>query len=187
MNPYNKKIFQIISLRAFHSPHIREIMSKWEEDQSNPIALTVATEEVINNLKFEHPGLQKWSNTEIIDHIKKNWVDRDQIQKDINNDIFERTKSSNLQHRESVNHGNIIKISDTSDNNELLDQLINEESKDLNWSKALAMTRYEEEAPRIILNNIEEIKDIEAYSAGIQLRDYPDLSVLTSYYDEELG
>ena len=70
VNPYNEMDFQIISLRAFHSIHIREILSEWEKDQSNPVILTDVTNEVINNLKFEYPGLQKWTNTEIINRIK---------------------------------------------------------------------------------------------------------------------
>ena len=78
-------------------------------------------------------------------------------------------------------------MSDTSDNNELLDLLINENSETINWSKALPMTRYEEEAPLIILDNIEEVEEVNACNADIQLRDYPNLSVLTSYWDDEAG
>ena len=70
INPYNKRDFQIISIRAFYSVHIREILSEWEKDQSNPVVLTDTADEVVNNLKFEYPGLQKWTNTEIINHIK---------------------------------------------------------------------------------------------------------------------
>ena len=78
-------------------------------------------------------------------------------------------------------------MSDTSDNNELLDLLINENCETIDWSKALPMTRYEEEAPPIILDNIEEVEEVNVCNADIQLRDYPNLSVLTSYWDDEAG
>ena len=84
LSPYNKEGFKIISIRAFLSVHKWEILTKWEKDQSTPIILNEASNKVINNLKFEYPGLQKWTNLEIINRISANWMDRDQIQMDIN-------------------------------------------------------------------------------------------------------
>ena len=69
VSPYNERDFKIISSRAFLSPHIREILSKWEEDPSKPVNITEASYEVIEasyevieNLKLEYPKLQKWDN-----------------------------------------------------------------------------------------------------------------------------
>ena len=92
-----------------------------------------------------------------------------------------------LQDREEENPENIIEISDTTDNNDLLDSLIKEDSDTIDWSKALPMTRYEDKAPPIILDNIEEVEELNVCNSDIQLRDYPDLSVLTSYWDTESG
>ena len=84
INPYNKEEFQIISNRTFLSIHIREVLNEWEHNQDSPIVLTEAANEVIDNLKFDYPKLQKWSNSEI---IKLNWVNRDEIQKDLNKKV----------------------------------------------------------------------------------------------------
>ena len=64
VSPYDKEEFEIISIRAFFSVHIRE------EDPSTPITIDDASNEVINNLKFEYPDLQKWTNFEIINRIR---------------------------------------------------------------------------------------------------------------------
>ena len=37
------------------------------------------------------------------------------------------------------------------------------------------MTRYEDKAPPIILDNIEEIEKLNVCNSDIKLRDYPDL------------
>ena len=104
----NKEEFEVISNRAFLSIHIREILNEWEHNQDSPIVLTEAANEVIDNLKFDYPNLKKWSNLEIINRIKLNWTNRDEIQKDLNKKIFERTKSLDLQEREEENPNNII-------------------------------------------------------------------------------
>ena len=70
-SPYNEKDFRAISLRAFLSVHIREMFTKWEKNVSEPIILTEAANEVIDNLKFEYPKLQKWSNTKIVNRIMR--------------------------------------------------------------------------------------------------------------------
>ena len=95
-----------------------------------------------------------------------------------------------LQEREEENPENRIEISDTADNNVILDSLIKEDSDTIDWSKALPMTRYEDKAPPIILDNIEEVEELNVNTSDIQLRDFPslsDLSVLTSYWDSESG
>ena len=66
INPYNKEEFEVISIRAFLSAHIREVLEAWEKNQDSPIDLTEAANEVVDNLKFDYPGLNKWSNLEII-------------------------------------------------------------------------------------------------------------------------
>ena len=91
VSPYDKEDFEIISIRAFLSAHIREILAKWEEDPSTPIILTDASNKVIDNLKFEYPNLQKWTNFEIINRISNNWKNRNQIQTELNTKTFERT------------------------------------------------------------------------------------------------
>ena len=92
LSPYNEKDFKIISLRAFLSVHIREMFTAWEKDISNPIIISEASNEVIENLKFDYPKLQKWSNTKIVNRISENWEDRNQIQIDLNKEILERAK-----------------------------------------------------------------------------------------------
>ena len=91
-------------------------------------------------------------------------------------------------------------MSDTVENNELLETMINEGSESINWNKALPMTKYEGKAPPIILDNIDEVNkiddvmlnsieedgELEVCNVGeIRLRDNPNLSVLTSYWDEK--
>ena len=66
VSPYSEKEFKIIINRAFLSVHIREILIKWEEDPSTPITLTEASNEVIDNLKFEYPKLQKWDISRLL-------------------------------------------------------------------------------------------------------------------------
>ena len=62
-----------------------------------------------------------------------------------------------LQEREKENPNNVIEVSDTVANNELLESMINENSESINWEKALPMTKYEGKAPPIIIDNIEEV------------------------------
>ena len=71
-SPYDKEEFKVISIRAFISTHMRELFTNWEEDPSTPIVLTEATNEVIDNLKFEYSKLQKWDNLKIINRISDN-------------------------------------------------------------------------------------------------------------------
>ena len=190
VSPYNDRDFKIISSRAFLSPHIREIMSIWEEDPSSPLGITDASNEAINNLKYEYPNLQKWDYSKIMHRISNNWKDRDQIQADLNKEVFELAKSTDLKQREDMNPENEITINETKDNNKILNDMINEKSESLNWEKALPMTRYPNEAPPIILDNIDEVTDLNVCNSEIKLRDIPstkDLSVLTSHYDNSTG
>ena len=39
INPYNKEGLKVISIRAFRSVHIREILTKWEKTNPNPSSL----------------------------------------------------------------------------------------------------------------------------------------------------
>ena len=66
-------------------------------DSSIPISITEASNEVIENLKFEYPKLQKWSNEKIVNRISDNWEDREQIQIDLNKEILDRAKSLDLK------------------------------------------------------------------------------------------
>ena len=144
---------------------------------------------MINNLKFEYPDLQKWTNFEIINRISNNWKNRNQIQTELNMKIFERTKSIDLKEREEKNPENIIEVGETAENNDILESLISEDSDTIDWNKAFPMTRYANEAPPIILDNIEEVTEINICTNEVQMRNLPsktDLIVLTSHYYSKL-
>ena len=116
-SPYGKEEFKEISLRAFLSTHVRELFTNWEDDQTYITEITDAVNEVIENLKFEYPKLQKWDNLKIINHISTNWSDRVNIQANMNKKILEFAKSTDLQEREELDPENNI---DIDDNNEIL-------------------------------------------------------------------
>ena len=147
LSPYNERDFKIIISRAFLSAHIREILFEWEKDPSKPINITEASNEVIDNLKFEYPKLKKWDNSKIINRISNNWGNRDQIQADLNREVLEHSKSTDLKQREEMNPVNIIEIAETNANNEILESMLKENSETLNWNKVLPITRYMNEAP----------------------------------------
>ena len=160
------------------------------KDPSLPINITEASNEVIDNLKFEYPKLQKWDNSKIINRISDNWGNRDQIQADLNKEVLEHTKSTDLKEREEMNPENIIEIGETNENNEILESMIKEDSDTINWNKAFPMTRYINEAPPIILDNIDEVTEINICTNEVKMRNLPsktDLSVLTSHYDSTTG
>ena len=72
--------------------------------------------------------------------------------------------------------------------NDILKDLINEEQEIIHWSKALPLTRYEGEAPPIILDNMDKV--IEICNSDVKMRNLPsktDLSVLTSHFDPSSG
>ena len=117
LSPYNERDFKISSSRAFLSTHIREVLSEWEKDPSTPINITEASNEVIDNLKFEYPKLQKWDYLKIMNRISDNWEKRDQIQAELNREVLEHTKSTDLKQREEMNPENIIEIEETNENN----------------------------------------------------------------------
>ena len=99
---------------------------------------------------------------------------------------MEYTKATDLKEREMENPGNDIKIEDTEKNNDILESLLEDHSETINWKKALPLTRYSEEAPAIILDNIEEVPEANICPTDMKVRDLPprcDLSVLTSHYD----
>ena len=72
--------------------------------------------------------------------ISENWEKRDQIQAELNKEVFEYTKSTDLKQREEMNSENLIEIDETEANNEILEALIKENSELLNWNKVLPMT-----------------------------------------------
>ena len=165
------------------------MFSKWETTDSALIELTAAANEVIENLKYDYPNLQKWSNEKIVNRISDNWNIKDQIQLDLNTETLINAKSLDLQEREEIDN-NTFKIGDTKENIDILDSLIEEDSDNMNWSKAIRMTRYTEEAPPIILNNIEEVTELNVCNNDVKIRDLPSttgLSVLTSFYDNKIG
>ena len=116
--------------------------------------------------------------------------DRDQIQADLNKEVFELAKSTDLIQREDMNPENEININETEANNKILDDMIKENSESLDWEKALPMTRCPNKAPPIILDNIDEVTDLNVCNNEIKIRDIPstkNLSVLTSHYDNSTG
>ena len=123
-------------------------------------------------------------------HISINWKDRDQIQADLNKEVFETTKSKDLKQREDMNPENEIIIDETEENNKILDDMIKENSDSIDWEKALPLTRCPDKAPPIILDNIDEVTDLNVCNNEIKIRDIPsitDLSVLTSHYNHSTG
>ena len=69
MYTYCKKEFEVISIRAFLSEHIREILSIWETDHSLPITITEAADNVLSYIKMEYPKLKNWSNQKLEQNI----------------------------------------------------------------------------------------------------------------------
>ena len=89
-----------------------------------------------------------------------------------------------------MNPENIIDIGDMNERNDILETLIKEEPDIINWNKALPLTRYTNEAPPIILDNIDEVSNINICTSEVKMRNLPsktDLSVLTSHYDHSSG
>ena len=167
LSPYNEREFKIISSRAFLSAHVREVFSEWEKDPSLPISITEASNEVINNLKYEYPKLQKWDYTKIVNCISDNWHNREEIQIELNREVLDLTKSTDLNQREEKNPDNDIKIEETNSNNEILESMIEENSDTLDWEKVLSITRYMNEAPPIILDKIDEVRDDSSMTSAI--------------------
>ena len=63
-------------------------------------------------------------------------------------------------------------------------------SDTLDWEKVLPLTRYMNEAPAIILDNIDEVTEANVCTNKVKMRDLPsktDLSVLTFHYDHGSG
>ena len=79
----------------------------------------------------------------------------------------------------------LAKVIATEKNNDILNSLLKDHSETINWSKALPLTRYSDEAPAINLENIEEIVEANVCPSEINIRDLPsnNFSVLTSHYD----
>ena len=99
---------------------------------------------------------------------------------------MEYTKATDLRERENENPENDIKIEDTEENNDILESSLKDHTETNNWNKALPLTHYLQEAPAIILDNIEEIPEANICPTDVKIRDFPsshDLSVLTSHYD----
>ena len=183
LSPYSERDFKIISSRAFLSVHVREIFLEWEKDNLQPFGITEASKEAIDNLNFEYPNLQKWDYFKIMDRISENWVDRDIIQAELNKEVLENAKSTDLNQREEMNPDNVIEIDETDKSSEILESMIKENPETLNWEKVLPLTRYKNEAPAIILENIDEVTELNVCTNEVNIRDLPsktDLSVLPS-------
>ena len=116
------------------------------------------------------PNLQKWSNSKIVNRISENWDNRDQIQIDLNKETLDNAKSLDLKECEEINPDNKFEIGETKENIDILDALIEEDSETMNWSKPFPMTRYTEEAPPIILNNIEEVTELNVCNNDVKIR-----------------
>ena len=77
-----------------------------------------------------------------------------------------------------------------NERNDILKTLIKEEPDIINWNKALPLTRYTNEAPSIILDNIDEVSNINICTSEVKMRNLPsktNLSDLTSHYDPSSG
>ena len=72
-----------------------------------------------------------------------------------------------------MNPENVIEIEETNAINEILESMIKEDSDTLNWNKVLPMTRYINEAPPIIIDNIDEVTEINICTNEIKMRDLP--------------
>ena len=68
---YCSKVFKKISIRAFLSEHIREILSEWENNPSSPINTIEAADTVLDYIKMEYPKLKDWSNKKLLTRIIK--------------------------------------------------------------------------------------------------------------------
>ena len=71
------------------------------------------------------------------------------------------------------NPKNDYKIDENKENDKILKNLIKENTRDLDWEKALPLSRYAGEAPPIILDNIIEEENINTvhqlcYEIGLQ-------------------
>ena len=51
---------------------------------------------------FEYPKLQKWDYSKIMNRISDNWEKTDQIQAELNREVLELTKSTDLKQREEM-------------------------------------------------------------------------------------
>ena len=68
-----------------------------------------------------------------------------------------------------MNPGNIIDIGDTNKRNDILETLIKEEPDIINLDKALPQTRYTNEAPPIVLDNIDKVRDINICTSEVKM------------------
>ena len=69
--------------------------------------------------------------------MSDNWENRDQIRADLNREVLEHTKSTDLKQREKMNPENVIEVEENIVNSKMLDLMINENSDTLNWKKVL--------------------------------------------------
>ena len=94
-------------------------------------------------------------------------------------------KKINFNERMKKNPDNNFRIQKEVDE-EILKNLTS--GKDLNWEKASHLTRYEGEAPPIILDNIIEEEKISINaSAAVRRAPSSDMKVLTCYLDKASG
>ena len=191
-SPYGSAELKEICLQAFTSEYIRGFCERWKIKKEVLEDINDNTVEVLEQLKLQFPRLKKWDNKQFMEHLCENWEHADKMQIEHNRKIFNFQKENKRKQnkdefleRENANPENEIKINDT--NQELLGKLIEESSETLDWSKAAKLTRYTEQAPSIIINNITEVNppNINACPLEIEIRDSPSnrLDVATSYLD----
>ena len=196
--PYGAVELNEISLRAYTSPFIRGFCERWKINQDVLEDINDNAIDVLEKLKQEFPRLQKWDNKKLMTFLCENWKNADDLQISHNKKVlefknqqeFDQNQKEFLE-QEEKNPANDIKIEDTTTNQELLDDLLNDNTETLNWGKAMDLVRYSEDSPSIILDNMVEVNspEIAACPLEIDIRDSPSnrLSVLTSYLDLETG
>ena len=157
---YSRSKFKEISLEAFKSDHIQNVLSKWENDDS--MELTVEANNVLENLKIRYPKILDWDNYKIINRLSEHWEIRKNIQEKITNDAINRLKAIDFHKREEDTE-KVIKIDDNIIGN------IDEKNEII-------------EGP--------PLEELNINSAGVKARSLPsttDLSVLTSVFDHGSG
>ena len=94
----------------------------------------------------------KWSNSELISFLAKNWANADSIQGNRNRDILWQMKKSEMKDRESINPSNKLKV----ETDEFLEIFGNKPDNSIGLSDTLRIARHKK-APPIILDNMIEV------------------------------
>ena len=180
---YSNKVFESISLQAFYSPAIRETMTIWEKYgvfQTSEAAL-----EAVNNIKNLHPRIRSWKTAKILQRLSSNWSKRDDIQNQLNKRKMETMKHNDFKERMEENPENNF-VSNKIIDDKTMEELVKE--TELNWSKAAEYTRYETEAPPIIMDNLVEGDHLSTNAATMRASGPSnDMRILTCYLDKATG